>query len=144
MKLENLIKKKADLENKSISDYTTHDWVIYHKFGDYELLQELAKLPKETVIYTIVHHVSASGMFRHIEMFRIEDDVKIPIRFLTEEFFNYHINRKTDFYGVGGCGMDMGFAIVNSLSYLVSNFQKNSDEFLGTEQDGYYFTQRWF
>ena len=138
MKLENLIKKKADLEKKSIGDYTTHDWVIYHKFGDYELLQELAKLPKETVIYTIVHHVSSSGMFRHIEMFRIEDDQKIPIRFLTEEFFNYHINRKTDFYGVGGCGMDMGFAIVHSLSYLVSNFRKN------TEQDGYHFTQRWF
>ena len=143
MKLENLIKRKAELEKMpSVMDYSKHDWIIYHKFGDYELLQDLAKLPKETIIYTIVHHVSASGMFRHIEMFRLEKNQKIPIRFLTEEFFNYHIDRKTDFYGVSGCGMDMGFALVNSLSYLVSSFrakQKGKDE-----SDGYYFTQRWF
>lgn len=139
MKLSNLIKKKAELEKQdSCINYSDHDWVIYHKFGDYELLQELAKLPKDTIIYTIVHHVSASGMFRHIEMFRIEDNHKVPIRFLTEEFFNYHIDKKTDFYGVSGCGMDMGFSLVHSLSYLVSSF-KDKDNL-----DGYLFKQEWF
>ena len=142
MKLENLIKKHEELETKSITDYTDNDWLNYHRFGDYQLLQELAALKKETIIYTICSHVSQSGMFRHIEMFYLVDNQKIPIRFLTEEFFNYHIDRKTDQYGVGGCGMDMGFALVNSLSYLVSNYKKKQGEL--AEQDGYYFTQKWF
>lgn len=142
MKLENIIKNKAKLELKSISDYTDLDWVNYQRFGDYELLKDLATLPENTVIFTKLNHVSQSGMMRHIEMFYMVKNEPYYIRFLTEEFFNYHINRKTDAYHVGGCGMDMGFAIVHSLSYLVSNF-KFPDKDQKKHMNGYYFKQKW-
>lgn len=145
MKLETILKKKAELEKKPIQDYTKNDWLNYYRYGDYELIKELAQLPEGTKIFTICHYVSSSGMMRHIEMFRLENNSKIPIRFLTEEFFNYKIG-KSDYYHVGGCGMDMGFALVNSLSYAVSRFREQNQMMKKGEEpnNGYYFKQEWF
>jgi len=137
LKLENILKNKAKLEEKSISDYTDLDWLNYHRFGDYETLKHLATLPKGTIIFTKLNHVSQSGMMRHIEMMYLVDNTPYYIRFLTEEFFNYKINKKSDSYHVGGCGMDMGFSIVHSLSYLVSSFKDKNNH------DGYYFEHKW-
>lgn len=138
----NLLKKFEQLP-EHISDYSDNDWKIYHGKGDYDTLEELKALPKDTVIYTICDHVSQSGMMRHIEMFYMDiyegKPQKRPIRFLTEEVFNYKIQRKTDKYHVGGCGMDMGFHLVNSLSYLVSSARSQDGK-----SDGYHFKQEWF
>ena len=141
MQKQNLLSKFEKLP-ESVMDYSDNDWKIYWGKGDYDLLEQLCKLPKDTTIYTIVHHVSSSGMMRHMEMFYLEDNQKIPIRFLTEEVFLYKLSKKTDYYHVGGCGMDMGFSLVHSLSYTISNELKRLGKL--KDQDGYWFKQAWF
>ena len=126
----------------SCMDFSDKDWKIYHGKGDYDLLDQLCKLPKDQIIYTIVHKVSPSGMSRQMELFYIVDNCKVPIRFLTEEVFNYKLSKKTDYYQVSGCGMDMGFALVNSLSYMVSGELQRRGKL--DKSDGYYFKQAWF
>jgi hypothetical protein len=142
MGLEKLKAHKEKIKDKSFMDYSDKDLHVYWALGDFDLLEELKQLPKDTTIYTIVHHVSQSGMMRHVEMFYLKDNQKIPIRFLTEEVFFYRLNRKTDYYHVSGCGMDMGFSLVHSLSYCVSEALVKDGKL--DEKDGYYFKQSWF
>lgn len=124
-----------NLETKPILEWNDKDWLVYHKKQDLQTLEELRKLPKDTKIYTILRRVSSSGMSRIIDMFYIEKNQHISIHFNTDKVFNY---KRQNFngdqgYRVNGCGMDMGFHLVNSLSYKVASKTK----------DGYYFKQEW-
>lgn len=142
--LESYLSKKdlelvAQIDNKSVSDFNDNDWKIYRLKQDIQELEELSQLPKDTRIYTILRHVSSSGMSRIIDMFYVsKDGHPIRIHFGTGKIFTKRENKTDDKAGfkVSGCGMDMGFHLVNSLSYLVSKY--------GTgESDGYYFKQEW-
>lgn len=71
-------------------------------------------------IYTTLESVSRSGMSRVIRLIKIEDNEP---RYLA---YNAHLagigsgfDRKRDGIKVGGCGMDMGFALVYALSHLL-------------------------
>jgi hypothetical protein len=102
-------------------------------------LQEDAKeslrgiLQKGDTLYTIVRHVSQSGMSRRISVFRVNADKEI-------ESIDWLIHRAGIFkrananngegLKVTGCGMDMGFHVVYSVSSVVLN-------------DGYAIKQRW-
>ena len=81
-----------------------------------EKLREWIK-PGDTV-HTILRHVSKSGMTRDIGIVLIRDDGSTIHP-------NYAVSRaldmplKHDAVRIGGCGMDMGFAIVYDLSYAL-------------------------
>lgn len=69
----------------------------------------------DTQIYTILRHVSRSGMSRQISFVMFQDNQPL--------YLNYHIGRlfglkygKHDGLIIGGCGMDMGYHIVHNLS----------------------------
>ena len=68
-------------------------------------------------IYTSIQHVSQSGMTRDIKIISIKEN--IPLN------FNYHVSKalgykiKNNGVRIGGCGMDMGFAIVYDLSRVL-------------------------
>lgn len=125
----------VNLETKPILEWNDKDWLVYHKKQDLQTMDELRKLPKDTKIYTILRRVSSSGMSRIIDMFYIQKNQHISIHFNTDKVFNYkRQNHNQEMgYRVNGCGMDMGFHLVNSLSYSVSSDNK----------DGYYFKQEW-
>jgi len=68
-------------------------------------------------VYTVLRHVSQSGMMRHISVILITNHGK---RLL---YPDWHVSRilgyplaKDQGIRVGGCGMDMGFHVVYSLS----------------------------
>uniref|UniRef100_A0AAT9JB09 ORF22 n=1 Tax=Nitrosopumilaceae spindle-shaped virus TaxID=3065433 RepID=A0AAT9JB09_9VIRU len=125
------------LESKNVSDFNDADWKEWRFKQDLEEIQELERLPKGTKIYTILRRVSSSGMSRVIDMFYVKDGHPIIIHFETDKVFQKRYNdSNTQGYKVSGCGMDMGFHLVNNLSYLVSRSK-------GIEQDGYYFKQEW-
>lgn len=78
------------------------------------LLQALK--PGDTV-YTVLRHVSTSGMQRRIDCYAIGNDRR-PI-FLSGYMDAIGIGKrhpKKDGLVINGCGMDMGFHLVNSLS----------------------------
>lgn len=94
--------------------------------------------PGDTV-YTILDHVSASGMTRHIR-------VLVPMTGSERPEFRHPNNavgralglrhgkrngRDVDGLVMGGCGMDMGFALVYDLGVGI------------THTDGYAVSQRW-
>lgn len=82
-----------------------------------EKLLELLK-PGDTV-YTILRHVSRSGMSRVIDLIIMSDAGPRSIAALAAEVCNKKIDRDRWGIKIGGTGMDMGFALVYELSYAL-------------------------
>ena len=70
----------------------------------------------DEILYKVTH-VSRSGMSRHIQFFRIKDNDLLNITYTICDEFNYTFKDKTRSLYIQGCGMDMGFHVVNQLSY---------------------------
>ena len=117
---------------------------------------ELLK-PGDTV-YTVLRHVSQSGMSRNISLMVIKDNEVRHIDYSTHILTGYPL-AKHEGVKIGGCGMDMGFALVYDLSRALygsgyecigdkcpSNFHVNNRDKRITEQihkDGYALKHRW-
>lgn len=67
-------------------------------------------------LHTEVPHVARSGMSRHIRVLLVRDSDVRDLTSFVADVLDYSISRKTDGMVVGGCGMDMGFHVVYSLS----------------------------
>jgi hypothetical protein len=90
-------------------------------------------LKKGDRLYTINRHVSQSGMTRHISVFRVNESGEIEtIDWLIHRagIFKRTNSNNREGLKVSGCGMDMGFHVVYSLSSVVLN-------------DGYALKQSW-
>lgn len=83
-------------------------------------------VPAGTTVYTTLRHVSRSGMMREISLYVIKrgggyksTGEPVSITFHVARALGYSLNRGGSFHAlrVSGCGMDMGFHVVNSLSY---------------------------
>lgn len=87
-----------------------------------ERLLEYVKSGDE--IYTVLRHVSSSGMQRRIDCYVIKNN---RIHYLSGYMEGLGIaKRKKDKDGlvVNGCGMDMGFALVYDLSQVLFGKQE--------------------
>lgn len=69
-----------------------------------------------TTVYTILRHVSRSGMSRDIDVYVMEDGEPRRITWSVAKAADLTYSRKAEAIKIGGCGMDMGFAIVYDLS----------------------------
>lgn len=91
--------------------------------------------PGDTV-YTVLRHVSRSGMYRVVSVYAIADNEPRWLSNLVATAIGFRFDNKHDAVGVGGCGMDVGFEIVYNLSRVL--FQ-NGDK----ADAGYLLKQRW-
>lgn len=82
-----------------------------------ELREMFAKQDRPTV-YTVLRHVSQSGMSRDISLFTIEDNKLRNITHLAGKALGDKVKDSRGHFviRVNGCGMDMGFHLVYSLS----------------------------
>lgn len=109
-------------------------------------LLEILK-PGDTV-HTVLRHVSRSGMYRVIDCYKLEGGEQI---YLSGYMLNLGVGDRArggkDGIGIGGCGMDMGFALVYDLGYKL--WPRGTDKPHGSrngEPDsdgGYALKQRW-
>jgi hypothetical protein len=91
-----------------------------------EVLRKL--LPPGSTVYTVLKHVSSSGMLRHISLCiavldeRTGKPVIEDISWRVAQLLNY---RRADNGGlkVSGAGMDMGYHLVNTLSYALHGYE---------------------
>jgi hypothetical protein len=84
-----------------------------------EWLDELKIRPGET-IYTMVTHVAPSGVSRWIRVFVMRDNAPRDISWPVSRVLGYPVNtRNHEGLDVGGCGMDMGYHVVYSLSRAI-------------------------
>lgn len=87
--------------------------------------QQLANLkqwiPEGSTVYTIVRKVSRSGMQRQISLVVFVDGRPIHPNYAASIVLGERIKRggMKDALVVNGCGMDMGFHLVNSLEHAL-------------------------
>ena len=74
--------------------------------------------PGDTV-FTVLRHVSRSGMSRLIDCYIIEGNEAHWISSRVAKAVGFSFDDKKDSIRVGGCGMDMGFHIVYELSHVL-------------------------
>jgi hypothetical protein len=104
-------------------------------------LREIFGYQDRPTVYTVLRHVSASGMSRDISLKTVQDGEIIDITFTAAEALGEKVKEKNGHrvIRVGGCGMDMGFHLVYNLSYAVYR-EKDASVFDG---GGYAIKQVW-
>lgn len=70
-------------------------------------------------LYTDLQHVSRSGMLRVIQVIQIEDNEPQYIGWRVAAALDMPYDDRRRGVRIGGCGMDMGFAIINHLGYAL-------------------------
>jgi len=103
-------------------------------------------------IYTILRHVSSSGMFRLIDVYAIKDNKPLYLSGLVSVLTHYKCDGKRQGLRVSGCGMDMGFAVVYDFSnavfpkgfkYRKGECHRNGDPSSIDKDGGYALKQEW-
>ena len=99
-------------------------------------LREILSEQDKPTIYTVLRHVSASGMSRDISLKTVHDGELIDITFTAAEALGEKVKDKDGrrVIRVGGVGMDMGFHLVYSLSSVL---------YTNEERAGYKVSQVW-
>src|SRR5688572_20532568 len=85
---------------------------------DAALVQLREWLPPGSTVYCVLRHVSRSGMQREISLHFIEDGEMRWASGLVARALGMR-QGKRDGIVIGGCGMDMGFALVHELAYAL-------------------------
>ena len=93
-----------------------------------EKLREVIN-PNDT-LWTQVHHVTKSGMTRYIGVRLLKDNYPYNYTFHVAKALGWKLSDKHEGVKVGGCGMDMGFHLIYSLSHVLYG-------------DGYAIKQSW-
>ena len=70
-------------------------------------------------LYTVIRHVSRSGMMRAIDVYEMHDNEPHRISYPVAVATGLTYNRKHEAVQMGGAGMDMGFALVYDLSWAL-------------------------
>lgn len=118
-----------------------------------ELMREQARShlrkvfkPGDTA-FTVLRHVSRSGMCRHISILAVEDGELRDVSGWAGQAMDSRRNDKDGSIIVGGCGMDMGFHLVYNLGYVL--WPKGTPKPHGTrngepdQSGGYALKQKW-
>tara|TARA_Y100001938_G_C7761811_1_gene268944 strand:- start:52 stop:360 length:309 start_codon:yes stop_codon:yes gene_type:complete len=97
-----------------------------------DIKKQLKKLfPKGSTAFTLVTKVAPSGMSRHILVTGSGRKGHVQnVSWYIAEFLDYKYKPDTRSVFVGGCGMDMGFHLVYTLSSVLYD-------------DGYAIEQQW-
>ena len=81
-----------------------------------EFLTDIATMKDyETTVFCVLRHVSRSGMQRTIDLFVVRNGGIIRIGFHAARLAGYRWDSDRQGIKVNGCGMDMGFAVVDNL-----------------------------
>jgi hypothetical protein len=86
-----------------------------------------------TTVYTVLRRVSRSGMSRDIDVYVIENGEPRRITWTVAKAADLTYNRKAEAIKIGGCGMDMGFAIVYNLSRSLYSHNGHSFKCIGKD-----------
>jgi hypothetical protein len=93
-----------------------------------ELSTILRDIPSDT-IYTVIRHVSTSGMQREISVKMIDSGRIIHLDWLVSIALGKKIGKNNGIV-MKGCGMDMGFALVDSINHSCGAGKKFRHEWI--------------
>ncbi|AWI10332.1 hypothetical protein [Ereboglobus luteus] len=82
-----------------------------------EAVESLKKsLKRGATVYTILRHVSASGMSRCLDIYTIKHDQPLRLTWSAAKVLDATYDCRREALRINGCGMDMGFAVTSNLS----------------------------
>lgn len=85
-----------------------------------EAIERLRALfPVGSTVSTVLRYVARSGMSRSISVLAIEYDVPVDVSYLVARALDMRMDNTRGGIRSGGCGMDMGFALVYSLGRVL-------------------------
>ncbi len=89
-----------------------------------------------TTVYTVLRHVSRSGMMRRLDVYTFETNAdggirKLYLTYWAAKVLGYSMNDVG--MRVDGCGMDMGFHVVHSLSYAIHGMRIHGRHYCGPD-----------
>lgn len=99
-------------------------------------------IKRDTTIYTVLRHRAASGMTRFIDLYYIEDNRPLRITWQAAKALDWTYDEKREALRVGGCGMDIGFHTVYTLSSVLFRGENHRDDATG-EDAGYSLRHEW-
>jgi hypothetical protein len=100
-----------------------------------EAIGKLKEILQEgDTVYTILRHVSRSGMLRHISCLVIKDNEPLLLDYWVAKSLDRKLAKTGEGIKESGCGMDMGFHLVHSLSCALFGYDNGG---------GYKLNQRW-
>lgn len=73
-------------------------------------------------VYVSLAHVSASGMTRSIKVFVVNDNKLFNVSWHVARALGWRFDDNRAAVVVRGCGMDMGFHLVDQLAYTMQRF----------------------
>lgn len=73
-------------------------------------------LPAGSTVYTVLSSVSRSGMTRTIKFLMTHNNNVHDISHATADALDYRMSKSREGVTVSGCGMDMGYHVVDSLA----------------------------
>jgi hypothetical protein len=77
-------------------------------------------LPPGTKVYTVLRSVSRSGMMRRLDVVTFDKDgTRLWLTHLVAKALGWSFDQKTETVRVQGRGLDVGFHLVNCLSYAL-------------------------
>ena len=97
-------------------------------------------LPVGSHVYTILVSCASNGMSRRIDLYTVRDNEPIFLTGYVSHVLDYGHSRSGGLV-VGGCGMDMGYHLVNSLSYALHGH--DSAEIPAPYRPGYTLHHAW-
>lgn len=109
-----------------------------------EAIENLRKwIKRDERIYTVLRHRAASGMTRFIDMYYIRDNVPHRITWQAAKALGWTYCTKREALRIGGCGMDMGFHAVYSLSSVLFRDADTFRDSVTGEDAGYSLRHEW-
>lgn len=98
------------------------------------------KMPPGTTVWTKLLHVSKSGMTRWLDVYIIVNNEPLRYTWSVADAVDMSYSVKHEGVKVDGCGMDIGFHLVNCLSYALHGYETKGKRAKAAERDGLPFT----
>ena len=109
-----------------------------------EAIESLRKfLERDERIYTVLRHRAASGMTRFIDLYYIKNNVPYRITWQAARALGWTYDVKREALRVGGCGMDIGFHTVYTLSSILFREAPTFKDSVTGEDAGYSLRHEW-
>jgi hypothetical protein len=85
-----------------------------------DAVEELRALLKPgDTLHTVLRYKSSSGMSRGIDVYLLHEQKGDWLSYLVAKATGFRFNDKNECLSISGCGMDMGFHVVNTLSAVL-------------------------
>ena len=103
-----------------------------------ERREELVKMlksyfKKDSTAFCSLKSVSSSGGYRHIQILASKKNKIYNLSYYVAELCGFSWKENTSSVGVSGGGMDMGFHIVNTLSYYLFSNKKRGEYYIHSQ-----------